>query len=206
MIKNTIPDIIISRLPLYLRTLELLQRQGETKTSSQQLGDLLNISAAQIRKDLSQFGEFGKQGTGYSIAYLSDQISRILNLTHRWEMILVGVGDIGSALARYQGFANSGFKLIAAFDADDKKVGKKVGATKISSMADLIPTIKELDIKIAMLSVPASEAQAVADQLVEAGIESILNYAPTHLQVPPYVKVSYVDPLSNLQHMAYYLE
>ncbi|HMN14835.1 MAG TPA: redox-sensing transcriptional repressor Rex [Bellilinea sp.] len=206
MINPCVPDIIVSRLPIYLRTLELLSAEGIRTTSSQLLAEKLGISAAQIRKDLSQFGEFGKQGTGYSVNHLIEQLRSILHLTHPWELILIGAGDLGSALARYQGFSNRGFKVAAAYDSDKEKVGKKIGKIEIRSTDQLEADIKKHGYKIAMLSIPASEAQHVTDQLVAAGIKAILSYAPVNLRTPEDVRVSYLDPLSQLQHLTYYLD
>src|SRR5512147_1078292 len=123
---EVIPDIVISRLPVYLRALTRLQTENQLITSSKELGELLGISAAQIRKDLSHFGEFGKQGTGYSIAYLIDQIQTILKIDRVWDIALVGAGDLGHAIARYQGFANRGFRIAMVFDNDPAKIGKTI--------------------------------------------------------------------------------
>src|ERR1051325_3911633 len=128
---NKIPDIIIGRLPVYLRALQRLSEQGILTTSSQELGDLIGISAAQIRKDISQFGEFGKQGTGYSIAFLIERLRDILQVDRVWDVIIVGAGDIGHALARYNGFANRGFQVTMLFDNDPKKVGTQVGEFEV---------------------------------------------------------------------------
>src|SRR5215467_1524153 len=127
MNSEKIPDIIIGRLPIYLRALQRLAERGEQTTSSQELGEIIGISAAQIRKDISQFGEFGKQGTGYSIAFLIERLRDILQVDRVWEVIIVGAGDIGHALARYNGFSNRGFKVIMLFDNDPKKIGSKIG-------------------------------------------------------------------------------
>lgn len=200
-----IPDIIISRLPVYLRALQRLAEAGEQTTSSQELGDLVGISAAQIRKDISQFGEFGKQGTGYSIPFLMEKLRDILNMDRVWEVAIVGMGDIGHALAHYNGFDNRGFHVSMAFDNDPKKVGQKVGDFQVLDAGSLIEKIKASKIKIAMLCVPAESAQTAADQLVKAGIKAILNYAPTSINVPEDVRVQYIDPVTHLQRMTYYL-
>lgn len=205
MAKNQIPDIVISRLPRYLRALDHMLHNGIKTTSSQDLGEAIGISAAQIRKDLSQFGEFGKQGTGYSVRYLVDQLQAILHLDRSWDLALVGVGDLGTALARYQGFVNRGFKIVLAFDNDPEKIGKSIGSLTIKSIDALEDEITRNGVKIAMLTVPASEAQAVAERLVKAGIRAILNYTPFQLNLPRDIRVSYIDPLVKLQHMTYYL-
>jgi redox-sensing transcriptional repressor len=203
---NKIPDIIIGRLPIYLRALQRLSEKGILTTSSQELGEIIGISAAQIRKDISQFGEFGKQGTGYSIPFLIERLRDILKVGRVWEVVIVGMGDIGHALARYNGFANRGFHISMVFDNDPAKIGQKVGEYEIFDTATLAENIKQNKIKIAMLTVPATSAQDMADQLVKAGIKAILNYAPTSLNVPRGVYVQHTDPVTHLQRMTYYLD
>lgn len=201
-----IPGIIVGRLPIYLQALEHMQYQGIQTTSSQELGELIGISAAQIRKDLSQFGEFGKQGKGYSTAYLVDQLREILKVNRIWEMALVGAGNLGRAIAHYQGFTDHGFRIALIFDSDPNCIGVQVGDQKVYDANEMVPMIREAGLKIAMVTVPASAAQAVTDDLVSAGIRSILNYAPITLSVPPNVHVQYVDPVIYLQRMTYYLD
>jgi len=203
---NRIPDIIIGRLPVYLRALQQLSEKGILTTSSQELGEIIGISAAQIRKDISQFGEFGKQGTGYSIPFLIERLRDILKVDRVWEVVIVGMGDIGHALARYNGFANRGFHISMVFDNDPQKVGQKVGEYEVFDTATLIEKVKQNKIKVAMLTVPASSAQEIADLLVKAGIKAILNYAPISLNVPPGVRVQHTDPVTHLQRMTYYLD
>ena len=200
-----IPDIIIGRLPIYLRALQRMAEKGMRTTSSQELGDHVGISAAQIRKDISQFGEFGKQGTGYSISYLLDKLREILKVDRIWDVALVGAGDIGHALARYQGFVNRGFNIVLVFDNDKSKIGQKAGDFIIEDTAMMVEKIKSCGVKVAMLTVPASAAQEVADKLVQAGVKGILNYAPISLNVPSGVKVQHIDPATHLQRMTYYL-
>jgi redox-sensing transcriptional repressor len=201
-----IPDIIIGRLPVYLRALQSLADKGIQTTSSQELGESVGISAAQIRKDISQFGEFGKQGTGYSIPFLIERLRDILKVDRSWEVIIVGMGNMGHALARYNGFTNRGFHISMIFDNDPQKIGQKVGDFEILDTAGIAEKIKQHKIKVAMLTVPASTAQEVADQLVKAGIKAILNYAPTSLNVSDGVHVQYIDPVTHLQRMTYYLD
>jgi redox-sensing transcriptional repressor len=205
MAVKEIPDIVVGRLPLYLRALQRMAAEGRQVTSSQELGERLGISAAQIRKDLSQFGEFGKQGTGYTIDYLIEQLRHILKVDHDWEIVVVGAGDIGSAVVRYRGFANRGFCVAMIFDNSPDKIGTQIGDFVIQDIANLEETIHTSNIKIAMLAVPASSAQEVANKLVKAGIKSILNYAPLSISVPPDVRVQYIDPSIHLQRMTYYL-
>ena len=202
---DKIPDIIIGRLPIYLRALQRMADRGMRTTSSQELGDHVGISAAQIRKDISQFGEFGKQGTGYSIAYLLDKLREILKVDRVWDVALVGAGDMGHALARYQGFIDRGFCITMVFDNDRSKIGQKVGNFTIEDTTTLVDRIKSAGIKVAMLTVPAAAAQEVADRLVQAGVRGILNYAPISINVPGNVKVQHIDPATHLQRMTYYL-
>jgi redox-sensing transcriptional repressor len=206
MSDKEIPNIIVGRLPLYLRSLQRMKKEDRRITSSQELGERIGISAAQIRKDLSQFGEFGKQGTGYNIDYLIKQIRRILHIDQEWDIAVIGAGDIGSAVARYKGFANRGFRVTVIFDGDTGKIGTQIGEFTIQDSAHMVDTIKNSGIKIAMIAVPAAKAQQVADHLVEAGIQAILNYAPINLNVPSNVRVQYIDPSIHLQRMTYYLE
>jgi len=200
-----IPDIVVGRLPIYLRALQRMLEEGRRLTSSQELGERLGISAAQIRKDLSQFGEFGKQGTGYSIEFLADQILQILKVNRVWDMVVVGAGDIGSAIARYQGFANRGFKVTMLFDNDPQKVGQVIGPFTVQDATELEESIRQAEIIIAMVATPSADAQGVADRLVSAGVKAILNYAPISLNVPEDVHVQYIDPVIHLQRMTYYL-
>ena len=200
-----VPDIVIGRLPIYLRALTHLLDAGQEFTSSQELGQILGIGSAQIRKDLSHFGEFGKQGTGYEISYLRDQISKILHVDRDWPVALIGFGDLGQAIAHYGGFASKGFHIKAVFDADSAKVGQVVNGITVQDSKQLGKVIVRLRIKMAIVAVPTSAAQEVADKLVEAGIRAILNYAPITLNVPDYVRVQYIDPVVHLQTMAYYL-
>jgi redox-sensing transcriptional repressor len=201
-----VPNIVVGRLPLYLRTLQLMSQEGRRVTSSQELGEKLGISAAQIRKDLSQFGEFGKQGTGYNIEFLTEQLRQILCVNKVWDVAVVGIGDVGHALARYQGFSNRGFRIVLLFDNDPQKIGKDVGGFTILGISDIVAKIQEAGVQIAMLSVPVEYAQQVTNLLVNAGVRAILNYAPINISVPPNVHVQYIDPVLHLQRMTYYLE
>jgi redox-sensing transcriptional repressor len=203
--KESIPDIVIGRLPVYLRTLNLLASEGREVTSSQELGEHLGISSAQIRKDLSHFGEFGKQGTGYNIPYLCTQLQKILNVDRIWPVVLVGAGSLGNAIANYNGFESRGFRVTAIFDEDEQKVGKVIGGLTVESMSTLDQRVQEIDCQIAVIAVPVQAAQRVADLLIAAGIHSILCYAPITLSVPSNVRVEYIDPVIHFQHMTYYL-
>ncbi len=205
MTKRKAPDIVVGRLPLYLRMLNQLIEEDRSTTNSQELGDRLGISAAQIRKDLSYFGGFGKYGAGYDVIYLRDQLRRILHLEKIWRVVLVGAGDLGHALANYHGFSKNGFEIVAVFDSDEQKVGTMVGGLLVQDVSRLEEVISENHVKIAIIAVPVSAAQAVADRLAAAGVSGILNYAPITLKVPPGVKVQYIDPVARLQHMAFYV-
>jgi len=200
-----IPDIVVGRLPIYLRALSFLAAEGTQVTSSHDLGKRLGISAAQIRKDLSFFGEFGKQGTGYNVGYLREQLLRILKVDREWPIALIGVGDLGRALAHYGGFVDRGFRIVALFDNDPAKTGQRLGDLEIMSMDRLAEVVRERGIQMAMIAVPAKAAQKVADACVAAGIKAILNYAPITLKVPEGALVQHTDPVTHLQRMTYYL-
>lgn len=204
-VTSNIPDIVIGRLPIYLRALTRLAQEGREVTSSHELGERLGISSAQIRKDLSLFGGFGKQGTGYHIPYLIEQLKQVLKVDREWDVALVGVGDLGRAVAHYKGFANRGFRIVAAFDNAPDKIGLPIDGISIQPMDTLQTVIAERGIKVAMIAVPAANAQSVADILIEAGVRAILNYAPINLNVPEGVYVQYIDPVLHLQRMTYYL-
>lgn len=202
---HKIPDIIIGRLPIYLRALQRMEEKGVQTISSKELGEYVGISDAQIRKDISQFGEFGKQGTGYNIPYLIEKLRQILKVDRIWDVAIVGMGDMGHALARYQGFADRGFRVVMVFDNDPQKIGQQVGNFIIEDSANLIAKISAAGIKVVMLTVPAPAAQEVAEQLVQGGVKAILNYAPTSLNVPDDVLIQHIDPVVHLQRMTFYL-
>lgn len=206
MVTLEIPDIVIGRLPIYLRALQRMEQNGQQVTSSHELGKLLGISPPQIRKDLSQFGEFGKQGTGYLVEYLSEQLRKILNLDQVWDMAIIGAGDVGHALARYQGFLNRGFQVKMIFDNNPEIIGTQIGELTVLDVESLPKAIRESGIKVALLAVPAALAQDVTDKLVDAEIKAILNYAPIQLNAPPDVRIQYIDPATHLQRMSYYLK
>jgi redox-sensing transcriptional repressor len=200
-----VPDIVIGRLPIYMRALTHMLEDGQRITASKDLAERLGISSAQIRKDLSHFGEFGKQGMGYDIAYLSDQLRTILQVGRQWNVALVGAGDLGHAIAHYGGFEGRGFRVACVFDDNPQKIGRRLGRFEICDAASLLDKLQELRIEIAIVAVPASAAQAVVDELVKGGVRAILNYAPITVTVPPGVRVQYIDPVTHLQRMTYYL-
>ena len=201
-----IPDIVIHRLPLYLRVLTVLREQGQTITSSQELGAHLDISPAQIRKDLSYFGEFGKQGMGYEIEFLISQLKRILQVNRKWNIAIVGAGALGHALGSHFGFEHWGFYITAVFDKDPQRIGQRLGNLIVLDVAKLAEVISEKNIRFGIIAVPTKDAQGVAEQLIAAGVRAILNYAPISLKIPKHVHCQSIDPVVLLQSMAYYQE
>jgi redox-sensing transcriptional repressor len=199
------PDVVISRLPLYARSLRYLLQEGVASVSSQELGDRINVTAAQIRKDLSYFGEFGKQGIGYDVEKLLAQIEDILGLTQEWAVALVGIGHLGEAIARYEGFRSQGIRIVALFDSDPAKHGMVINNLTIHSDEQLATTCREHNVRLAIIAVPASRAQEVADMLIAADVRAILNYAPVVIQTPEGVWVRNIDPVGLLHSMTYYL-
>jgi len=207
MADKKIPDIIVGRLPLYLRALDRMAiNQGKVVTSSKELGEWVGISAAQIRKDISQFGEFGKQGTGYNIKFLSAKLREILHVDRIWDVAIIGMGDIGSALAHYQGFLDRGFRVALAFDNNPKVIGTEIDHILVQDVSKMVGVINETGVQIAMLAVPADHAQDIADQLAKTTVKAILNYATICINVPEGVRVQYIDPSTYLQWMTYYLD
>lgn len=199
------PDVVVRRLPLYARSLRYLLQEGVESVSSQELGDRINVTAAQIRKDLSYFGEFGKQGIGYDVRRLLQQIEDILGLTQEWPVALIGIGHLGEAIARYEGFRQQGIRIAGLFDSNPTKIGKAINGMTVQSFDDAERVIREQGIRLAIIAVPARSAQEVADRLVMSGVRAILSYAPTVLQVPEGVWVRYIDPVAILHSMTYYL-
>jgi redox-sensing transcriptional repressor len=203
---DEVPDIVVGRLPIYLRALTQLGEAGQEITSSHELGEQLGISSAQIRKDLSHFGTFGKQGTGYRIGELRERLRRILHVDRHWPVALVGAGDLGHALANYGGFRACGFDISLLFDNDPEKIGRRIGGHEVLDSRLMEETVRDQTIRLAMIAVPAGAAQEVANRLVGAGVVGILNYAPTTIAVPEHVKVQYIDPVVHLQRMTFYVQ
>jgi len=202
---ETPPDVVIRRLPLYARSLRALLQHGVTCVSSHGLGAHMNVTASQIRKDLSHFGEFGRQGIGYEVEQLLHQIERILGLTQEWRVALVGIGHLGTAIARHEEFHRRGIRIAALFDSDPYKIGASINGMPILGADQLPEVIRAQGIKLAIIAVPARHAQAVADQLIAAGVRAILNYAQIVIQVPEGVRVRDIDPVIMLHSMTYYL-
>lgn len=201
-----IPDIVIRRLPIYVRTLRELLADGDATVSSDELAERIGVTAAQIRRDLSYFGKFGKQGKGYDVATLVNEIVQILNLDRRWDVALCGYGHLGQAVAAYKGFEPSSFRIAAVFDRDPDTIGRlsSVGVT-IRPDTDITQVVREMDIRMGIVAVPVPAAQDVADALVAGGVTAILNYAPVILKTPENVWIREIDPISAMQSMTYYL-
>jgi redox-sensing transcriptional repressor len=201
-----IPEVVIERLPVYARALAALQARGLDVVSSQELGDQLGVTPAQIRKDLSYFGRFGKQGRGYNVHRLMEELRQILGLERTWTMVLVGVGQLGRAILHYGGFGPQGFHVVAAFDASPEQIGQIIGGITVQPVSELNDTLRRHPVDIGIVEVPAMYAQSVIDTLVGGGVRAILNYAPMTPQVPPNVHVRHIDPVLSLQGMTYYLK
>jgi redox-sensing transcriptional repressor len=202
---NQAPDIVIRRLPLYLQALSHICDTGRTMVSSTELGEWVGVTPAQIRKDLSFFGEFGKPGLGYEIRYLMSALQRILQLDKEWHVVIIGAGALGHALANYRGFDDNRFAIVGVFDHDPHTIGSQIGELIVQSMELMPGTIGSAHVEIAILAVPARAAQVVADQVIASGVRAILNYAPITLSTPADVHVTYIDPIARLQAMTYYL-
>lgn len=201
-----IPAVVIDRLPVYARALTDLESRGRDVVSSQELGEVLGVTPAQIRKDLSYFGRFGKQGRGYNVQRLAQELRQILGLDRQWSMILVGVGHLGQAILTYDGFHPQGFIIIDAFDSDPAIVGKQVGGVTVHNTSGLKEYLKQRQIDIGIVAVPAEFAASIINILVQGGIRAILNYAPTSVNVPETVEVKNIDPVLALQSMTFYLK
>ena len=199
-----IPDETVRRLPVYLRGLLFTSEQGLENISSQNLADLVGVNAWQIRKDFSYFGELGTRGVGYSVEKLAKQIKKILKLASVQKAALVGVGNIGSAVLAYSGFAKYGLNIAAAFDVDSKKVGRKIENITVQDISNLWK-LKKQKIKLGIIAVPRQAAQDTADKLVKAGIKGILNFSPCHITVPKKVKVITIDIAMDLARLPYYM-
>jgi redox-sensing transcriptional repressor len=202
--ERAIPEATVGRLPLYLRALVELAEAGAATVSSDALAEATGVNSAKVRKDLSHLGSYGTRGVGYDVAYLLHQIRRELGLTQHWPIVIVGIGNLGHALANYRGFAERGFRTAALVDADPGKAGEEVGGLTIRPLAELAEIVREHQAVIGVIATPAAAAQPVADALVAAGIRSILNFAPAALVVPEGVSVRKVDLAVEMQILTYY--
>lgn len=200
-----IPEGVIERLPLYLGVLVQLRHNGETTVSSARLGEITTVNPAQIRRDLTHFGSFGKRGVGYDVSGLLDEIQRILGADHVHRLALVGAGNLGSAIADYDGLRQHGFLVSAVFDSDPAKVGRRVGDLVVRHVADLARVVADQGISIGVIAVPPGAAQEAADRLVQAGVRIILNYTSVIARVPGTVTLHNTDPVHELLHTLYYL-
>ena len=197
--------MVVARLPQYVRILSRLLQEGSEVVSSQQLGEKLQVTPAQIRKDLSYFGRFGKQGRGYSVHHLLERLKQILGLNSSWNVAVVGVGRLGRAILSYPGFTPDGFRLVAAFDSNPDVVGQGVAGLTVLPMEQMDSEVRGREITIAIVAVPTEHTQEVVDRLVECGVRAVLNYAPITPQVKEGVRVRNIDPVLSLQSMTYYL-
>ena len=203
-VKREIPDATVARLPGYLRALGQLAAGDVLSVSSEELAHSAGVSSAKLRKDLSHLGSYGVRGVGYDVAHLAYQISRALGLTHDWPVVIVGMGNLGRALASYGGFATKGFQVVALLDRDPAVVGQQVDDLAVQPMAALEALVTPGEACIGVIATPASSAQDVADRLVEAGVSSILNFAATVIQVPEEVHMRKVDLSTELQILAFH--
>ena len=205
MRNRPIPEATVARLPIYLRALlDLAEGRGETNVSSEELASLAGVNAAKVRKDLSYLGSYGTRGVGYDIEYLLYQITRELGLTQDWPAAIVGVGNLGRALASYKGFSERGFRISALFDVDDNVIGSEVGGLEVKHLDELKDVVAAEGITIGIIATPPVSAQEVAERLVDAGIKSILNFAPAVVAVTPDVNVRKVDLSIELQILSFY--
>lgn len=205
MNNKKIPETTISRLFVYLRELTELDKINIRTISSSELGERTNLSDAQVRKDLGYFGQFGVSGSGYAVGELRQSLEKILGKDKTWDVAIVGVGHLGSALLAYSGFSRHGLDVVAAFDTDIRKIGKTFENITIKPIDDIPKTVASMNISLGILTVPAREAQDVADMLIEAGVRCILNFAPVSLNVPEHVKVKDVDLSRELETLSYFL-
>ena len=198
-----VPKVVVSRLSLYLREVQRLQAAGHQTISSGQLGALLGFSDAQVRKDLGFFGQFGYPGVGYRCDELIRAMRDILGTNQPWPVVMVGAGHLGQALLGYRGFARQNFSILAAFDADPAKVGQTVQGIPVRHVDDLPQVVRDSGVRLGLVVVPAEQAQGVAERLVAAGVEGIVNFAPVTLSLPPHVQVVAVDLAIELEQLSF---
>ncbi len=202
---SRIPEGVIERLPAYLNVLIQLRADGAQTVSSSRLGELTSVNPAQIRRDLTHFGSFGKRGVGYDITTLVERIQRILGSDHVHRLALVGAGNLGSAIAGYNGLKQHGFVVTAIFDNDPRKVGTRIGDIVVRPVAELDEVLRDQNIRIGVVAVPPEAAQTVTDELAHAGVRVVLNYTPVIVRVPEGVTLHNTDPVQELLHTLYYL-
>jgi redox-sensing transcriptional repressor len=200
-----IPEMTVRRLSVYTRCLQQLEEDGVKTVSSQELAERFNLNSAQVRKDLAYFGEFGVRGIGYYVAGLKAELQKILGLDREWAVALVGFGNLGSALFHYKGFTRQGFRIAAIFDDDPAKIGREVGGVPVFASRDLEREVRARGIQIAIVAVPPEAAQGVTDQLVDAGIKAVLNFAPARLRAPRDTRLKHVDLSIELETLSFYL-
>jgi redox-sensing transcriptional repressor len=199
-----IPEATVARLPVYLRALTALSDQGIATASSEDLATAAGVNSAKLRKDLSYLGSYGTRGVGYDVEYLRYQIAREIGVTQDWSVVIVGIGNLGHALANYSGFGTRGFRVVALLDADERLVGEPVGDLVVRDFAELDEIVRTENVAIGVITTPAGPAQDVCDRLVNAGVTSILNFAPVVLSVPDGVDIRKVDLSIELQILAYH--
>ena len=202
--RRGIPDATVARLPEYLRALTGFAERGITSVSSEELASAAGVRSAKLRKDLSHLGSYGVRGVGYEVDHLAYQISRELGLTQDWPVAIIGMGNLGHALAAYSGFATRGFRVVALLDQDDALLGQEIAGITVQPMDDLASLVADQGLAIGVIATPAASAQDVADQLVAVGVRSILNFAPCVLVVPDDVDVRKVDLSTELQIIAFH--
>lgn len=201
--ESTVPKAVVSRLSLYLRELQHLVRDGKETISSTQLGKVLGFTDAQVRKDLAYFGQFGYPGIGYRCDELIQAIRQILGTNQPWPLALVGLGNLGRALLGYRGFGSQGFRIVAAFDVDPNKVGAVIDGVEVFPLDRLSEIIQQHGIKLAILAVPSHAAQGIAEDLVRAGVEGLLNFAPVTMSLPKELQVVGVDLAIELEQLSF---
>lgn len=202
--KQAVPKVAVPRLTVYLRCLEDLPAGG-SRISSEELAARAGVNSAKVRKDLSYLGSYGVRGVGYDVEHLRFQIRRELGLTREWPLVIVGVGNLGRALANYAGFRDQGFRVVGVFDDDPNKVGTRVGEHRVEPLEALPGVVRDRGARIGVIATPAEGSQAVAEVLAAAGMAAILNFAPTVVQVPAHVQVRRVDFSTELQVLAFHL-
>lgn len=201
-----IPEATILRLSVYSRFVNELEKNGVTIVSSEEVAKGLKGSPAQVRKDLAYFGEFGTRGVGYNVKDLNNQLKKILGLTHQWNVVIVGAGNLGTALIHHKAFKERGFDIQAIFDNDPQKIGRKMGVLPIYDITEMLEYVKQAQVQIGIVAIPPAHAQEAVDLLVQGGIKAILNFAPCVISVPPNVELRSVDLTMNMEILTFNIE